>query len=76
MRLLPNCREVTRLLLAGEERPLAWPDRVRIRLHLSICAACTNFNGQVKFMRQALGQWRHYSQTEIEIDPAEPNSGG
>lgn len=58
MPLLPDCREVTRLVLEAEERPLPWPDRMRIRLHLSMCQACTRFNGQVAFMRRALGQWR------------------
>ena len=69
MPLLPKCREVTRLVLEGEERQLPWLDRARIRLHLGMCQACTNFTGQVKFMRRALGQWQRYGAGDRADEP-------
>lgn len=55
-----NCRQATGLVLQGEERPLGWAERVRLRLHMAICDACPRFVQQVGLMRQALGRWRAY----------------
>jgi hypothetical protein len=55
-----DCREATHLVLQAEDRPLAWRDRLRLRLHLAICAACPRFVRQVALMRQAIGHWRRY----------------
>ena len=59
-----TCREVTHLVLEGEERRLAWTDRVAIRMHLMICDACPRFLRQVAFMREAMGRWRGYRDAE------------
>ncbi|MFM2057510.1 MAG: hypothetical protein RLY71_1895 [Pseudomonadota bacterium] len=72
MPLLPNCREVTRLVLEGEERPLPWSDRARIHLHLRMCQACTNFTGQVRLMRSAMNQWRRYGSSSDDASGTEP----
>ena len=58
--LIRDCREVTRLVLAGEDRQLGWFERVNVRLHLQVCAACPRFSRQVALMRQALPRWRGY----------------
>lgn len=55
-----NCREVTALVLAGEDRPLGWTERTAIRLHMLICRTCPRFARQVALMRQALPRWRAY----------------
>lgn len=55
-----NCREATHLVLQGEDQPLTWADRLRLRMHLAICAACPRFVRQVTLMRQAIGGWRAY----------------
>ena len=55
-----NCRQATHLLLQGEDQPLGWADRLRLRLHLMICQACPRFVRQVAFMRTAVGRWRAY----------------
>ena len=55
-----NCREVTALVLAGLDRRLGPVERVAVRLHLQICAACPKFSRQVALMRQALPRWRAY----------------
>ena len=56
-----NCKEVTRLVLEGEDRRLGPIDRLAIRLHLRVCGACPRFFAQVTLMRTAFGRWRHYA---------------
>jgi len=59
-----SCREVTRLLLEGEDRPLTLAERVAVRFHMWICAACPRFERQVKLMRGALGRWKSYRESD------------
>ncbi len=61
-----NCREATRIVLEGEDRALAWHERLRVRLHLRMCSACTNFVGQVRLMRGALDRWKTYTEGDDE----------
>lgn len=58
-----TCKEVTRLVSQGEDRDLAFGERVMLRLHFSICRGCRNARKQLKFLRLAV---RKLSQVEIE----------
>ena len=62
MRLLPTCREVTRLALLGQDQRLPLGKRALMRMHWTICTACTNFREQLAFMKKAGARWRHYSE--------------
>ncbi len=62
MRLLPTCREVTRLALLGQDQPLPLRKRVLMHMHWAICEACTHFRGQLAFMKKANARWRQYSE--------------
>jgi len=62
LKLRPNCREVTELVLLAQEKPLSLGERVAVRMHLLICKACPRFLKQVQLMRQASERWRHYSE--------------
>ena len=53
-----RCREVTRLVLEGEDRKLSLPERLPVRLHLLLCDACKRFVAQTALMRRALQHWR------------------
>ena len=66
-----TCREVTALLIAREDRTLPWHDRLALRLHMAICAACPTFERQVLTMRNAMRQWRNYEYPETLADHAE-----
>ena len=57
-----TCKEVTRLVLEGEDRRLSLGERLALRWHLLICAACPKFLRQVHFMRRALGHWKQYGE--------------
>lgn len=60
MKWMINCKEATHLVLQAEDRPLHWGERLRLRMHLVICAACPRFVHQVALIRQAMGSWRAY----------------
>jgi len=69
MKWMINCKEATHLVLQGEDEALSFPNRLRLRMHLAICAACPRFVRQVALMRQAIGRWRGY-RDESEGPPA------
>lgn len=58
-----TCKEVTHLVLQGEDRQLGRVERLKVRVHLMICKACPIFAEQVALMRQASQRWRQYSET-------------
>lgn len=58
MKLHLTCRDVTKLVLTGEDRPLRWHERLGMRLHLLMCHACPRFVNQVETMRAAMRRWR------------------
>jgi hypothetical protein len=67
MRQLPlmrNCKEVTALVIAREDRDLPWAERTALRVHMAMCQACPRFERQVLTMRNAMKQWRGYSGDE------------
>jgi hypothetical protein len=59
-----SCKEVTALVLAGEDRRLGLWERVLLGLHLKACAACPRFVDQVAFMRRAMGRWKQYAESD------------
>ena len=59
MRQLPlmrNCKEVTALVIAREDRDLPWAERAALRVHMAMCKACPRFERQVLTMRNAMKQ--------------------
>ncbi|NVO05923.1 MAG: zf-HC2 domain-containing protein [Rhodoferax sp.] len=61
MPLNRTCKQATALMVAREDRALALPDRLALRLHLLICAACPRFERQMLGMRNQFRQWRNYT---------------
>ncbi|MEP6941864.1 MAG: zf-HC2 domain-containing protein [Betaproteobacteria bacterium] len=53
-----NCRQAARLLSDAQDRPLSLADRIRLRLHLHWCVACTRYGRQIAFVRGALRRYR------------------
>ncbi|HEX6137509.1 MAG TPA: zf-HC2 domain-containing protein [Casimicrobiaceae bacterium] len=53
-----TCKEVSRLLSQGEDRRLGLFERVKLRLHLQVCAGCARFARQLAFMRAALQRYK------------------
>lgn len=67
MPLRLNCKETTRLVLKGEDRPLTLTERTLVRLHQAVCGSCTRFAQQVGLMRGAMDQWRRYSNGSSDV---------
>ena len=66
-----TCKEVSALVIAQQDRVLPWRDRLALRLHMAVCAACPTFERQVLTMQNAMRQWRHYEEAETApIDEA------
>ena len=61
MSLRRTCKEVSALLIAREDRALPAMERLALRMHMAICAACPKFERQMLTMRNALRQWRNYT---------------
>lgn len=59
MSLKPTCREVHELVSQSLDRPLSISERLRMRVHLMICEACSRFDGQMLLLRQAMQRLSH-----------------
>lgn len=59
--LMRSCKEVTALVIASEDRELPWMERAALRVHMAMCQACPRFERQVLTMRNAMKQWRGYT---------------
>ena len=57
-----TCKEVSALLIAREDRALPLRERLALRLHMAMCQACPRFERQVLTLRNAMKQWRNYSE--------------
>lgn len=52
--LMPDCKETHRLAAEGLDRELNRTERMRLRIHLAMCAGCTNFTRQMNLLRVAI----------------------
>jgi predicted anti-sigma-YlaC factor YlaD len=52
--VMPNCKDVHRLVAAGLDRELPFADRVRVRVHLAMCKGCANFSRHMYWLRAAM----------------------
>ncbi|MBT9495651.1 MAG: zf-HC2 domain-containing protein [Paucibacter sp.] len=68
---LPNCKEVTRLVLEAEERSLGQAEKLVVRAHYMICRGCSNFGKQVELMRRASERWRSDRGRDDRNDPGD-----
>ncbi len=69
MKFRLTCKEAHRLVSEGLDRELGVFERLRIHAHLTVCDACTNFNGQMILLRQAM---RNLTVPEDRPDSREP----
>ncbi|MDP1532242.1 MAG: zf-HC2 domain-containing protein [Rubrivivax sp.] len=74
MKLMRTCREVTRLVLEGEDRRLHLGERLGVRLHMMVCKTCPAFADQVALMRQAMGRWKQYAESGDAPPPDQPKT--
>ena len=53
-----SCKDAARLVSRREESPLSAWQHLVLRLHLSVCAACSRFERQLAFLRTAMQRYR------------------
>ena len=64
MILLPNCKVTHQLVSQGLDRRLSLAERTKVKLHLSICESCNNFNGQMLLLRKAMRDYPSQTSTD------------
>ncbi|KAF0166063.1 MAG: hypothetical protein FD157_682 [Rhodocyclaceae bacterium] len=55
-----SCRQATALMSQEQDRQLALSERIGLRLHVWICAGCSNYRRQLGVLREAcrrFGGW-------------------
>ena len=57
-----TCKEASRLISQGLDRNLTLVQRASLKLHLTLCDACTRVRAQFEFIRRALST---YSKDEL-----------
>jgi hypothetical protein len=55
-----SCQQASRLLSQQQDEALTLGKRLRLRLHLVYCDACTNVSRQFVALRLALRNWRDH----------------
>ena len=53
-----SCKEATRLLSQAQDRRLSCGERIKLRLHLMACVACSRFSRQLAVLREAVSRFR------------------
>jgi hypothetical protein len=53
-----SCQQASRLLSQRQDETLPFGKRMRLRLHLMYCDACTNVSRQFDTLRMAMLRWR------------------
>jgi hypothetical protein len=48
-----NCHDATFLMSQHQDRPLTFSERMKVRLHVTMCRGCTNFERQMPALRAA-----------------------
>ena len=55
---LISCKDASRLISRMQDANIPFTEWARIRLHLLLCDACTGFERQLRFLREALRNYR------------------
>jgi hypothetical protein len=53
-----TCKEATQLVSKMQDQPLSFGERVKLRLHLLVCAACSHFERQMQMLHAAMRKYR------------------
>lgn len=49
-----NCHDATYLMSQSRERKLAFSERMKVKLHTSMCRGCSNFDRQLPVLSDAV----------------------
>jgi predicted anti-sigma-YlaC factor YlaD len=71
MKLMDPCRRAAELITQAQDEPLGTFDRLKLKLHLSMCRDCRNVNDQVAQLRSMM---RALPDDSLE-EPPSPGDG-
>jgi len=69
--LSPTCREAARLQSEALDRPLAFHQRIGLRVHLLLCKWCRRYGGQLRFLR-SVGQQQDGQDVVLPVQKLRP----
>lgn len=49
-----NCKSATGLVSQAQERTLSMTEKLRLNVHLMMCAGCRNFSQQIPFLSRLM----------------------
>ena len=61
-----TCKDASRLVSEGLERPLGFRERWSLRLHLWLCDNCRRFERQLRLLRRALRKLARGAETATQ----------
>jgi hypothetical protein len=67
-----SCKQASRLISQGLDRELSAWQRLSLRLHLTLCDACTRVKAQFEFMRRALSTYSDSDHDNADGDTRKP----
>lgn len=67
-----NCHQATRLISESRERALTVREKLALRFHQSMCAACRRFDGQIEFLRLASRRFSDQPDSSSSDDKRQP----
>ena len=53
-----SCKEASHLVSQMQDRGLTASERMKLKLHLAACKACSAFERQLRLMREAMRRYR------------------
>ncbi|MCO5251068.1 MAG: hypothetical protein M9949_06560 [Candidatus Kapabacteria bacterium] len=53
-KIMITCREATLLSSKSEDMKISFGDILKLKMHLTMCKVCANFDTQVKFLMEAI----------------------
>ena len=56
--MIPDCKQASMLLSQTQDRSLDFLERLRLRMHMAICARCRRVSQQLDFLRTAVRCYR------------------
>ena len=68
--LSPDCKEAVRLQSDALERPLSFPQRMGLRIHLLLCKWCRRYGKHIAFLRIVARDCDHVHEPVQALPPA------
>ncbi|MDI1309766.1 MAG: zf-HC2 domain-containing protein [Methylotenera sp.] len=67
MKLMLSCKQASQIISQSLDNPLSWSDRMKLKFHLLMCDACTNFNRQLRLIKSSIRRMRHETENDTSV---------